>query len=119
MDVCGDVEPYREPEDLALAELALERLGRIALENPEMLLQDLAEGPVSNSLPVRKTAPGSPKRVRRGAAQHFPEFPHEPGLADACLPDDRHEVRAPLLDHSAVRGVDLFKLGFPTDKRTA
>ena len=68
-------------------------LRRVALEDPEVLLQHLAERPVGDPAPVREAAAGAPQRLRRLLAEPAPELAHEPRLADAGVADDRHEVR--------------------------
>ena len=54
-----DVEPEREPEDLASLEAPLELLGGCALTQREVLAHDLAERPVGDPVAVRETAAGS------------------------------------------------------------
>src|SRR3989441_11638139 len=69
-----DVESKRETQDLARPESVEHDRRRIALEDAEMLLQDLAEGPVGNALAVRKTSSGSPQRLPRAISEPFPEL---------------------------------------------
>jgi hypothetical protein len=56
MQVADHVEPEGEPEDLALVQPVTDRIGRVALEDAEVLLEDFAERPVRDALSVREAA---------------------------------------------------------------
>jgi hypothetical protein len=103
MEIACDVESKREAENLALPEPRKQGLGQIALEDPEMLFQNLAKGPVRDALPVREAAPGPTQRLRRFAAEGFPELADQAGFAHAGLAADRHNVGRGLVDDLAVR----------------
>jgi hypothetical protein len=45
MEIAGDVEPEREPENLASTEPAADVVGPIGFTDLDLVLQDLAEGP--------------------------------------------------------------------------
>src|SRR6266480_3096493 len=60
-----------------------------------MLLQHLRERPVRDALAIVETPSGPPQRLGRAVAQPFPEFAHDPCLADPRIPEDRYELRFP------------------------
>src|SRR5205823_9597795 len=59
VQVARDVEPERQAEDLPARELRADALGVVALEDPEVLLEDLAERPVGDPAPVGQAAAGA------------------------------------------------------------
>src|SRR5436190_183423 len=67
----------------------------IALNDPDMLLHHLRERPVRDALAVAETPSRPPQRLGRAVPQPFPEFAHDPRLADPRIPEDRHELRFP------------------------
>src|SRR5439155_9260695 len=90
MGVAGHVESEREGEDLAPAEPLERGLRRVALEQAEMLPQDLAERPVRD-LSVRQAAARALKRLGLLVGEPLPQLSDEPRLADPRVADDRHE----------------------------
>ena len=91
----GHIQPERQPQDLARAEAFEHHRRRIALEDPEMLLQHLRERPVRDALAIGETPSGPPQRLGRAVTQPFPEFAHDPCLADPRIPEDRYELWFP------------------------
>ena len=59
------LQPERHAEDLALPEPTPHGLGRIALEQTEMLANDLAKWHVRDPLAVREAASGASERFGR------------------------------------------------------
>src|SRR5438552_19190978 len=103
MEADADVETEGETEDLAPGQATPHLLRRIALEDPEVLLEHLAEWPVGDPVPVRETASGPAKRGRVLAGEDIEELSHQPRLADARLADNRHEMGLPLRDPAPQR----------------
>src|SRR5262249_35261640 len=97
MKVARDVEPEGEPEQIAAGESRPHLLGRVALEDAELLLQNLPERPVRDALSVREAAAGAPQRLRLLLAEELPELTDETGLADARFAEHRDEARTSLL----------------------
>ena len=60
VQVTRNIESESESEDVVLTELCARRLGRVALEQAELLLHDLAERPVRDAVPIREAASGPP-----------------------------------------------------------
>src|SRR2546422_49584 len=89
------IQPESQSQDLARAETFEHPRRRVALEDPEMFLQHLRERPVRDALAVGETPSGPPQRLGRAVAQPFPEFAHDPCLADPRISEDRHELRFP------------------------
>ena len=107
MEVPGDVEAERQPEDLPVAEQLASPLGWIALEQPEVLTQHLAQRPVRDPRAVRQ-APSL--QVRHPlAGQAATELVDQPGLAHPRLPDDPDDLSPTGLDlgHRVPQGVEL------------
>ena len=115
----GHIEPKRQAQYLARAEALEHHRRRVALEDAEMLLQHLRKGPVGDALAVRKAPPGAPQRLRRAAAQAFPEFAHDPCLADPRIPEDRHELRFPPVLDLFVGSLEHLHLLVPADEGPA
>src|SRR5436305_6058752 len=103
MQLAGNVEPEREAEDLAVAEPSSKLVGRVALENPEMLFQHLSKRPEGDPFSVRQAAAGSPQRLGVVGGEAPPELAHQPRLADAGVPEQRDEHRSPAV-HAAPVG---------------
>ena len=112
-----DIEPKCEAEDLASVEPLERQLRRIALEQAEMLLQHLTQRPVRRPRTVREAATGAAQRLGLLLGEQLPELPREPRLPDACVADDRHELRPSLLDGGAIRAAQKLELLIATDER--
>lgn len=112
----GSLEPERQGERLVPAETLQDCGGRVAFEHAEVLLEDLAERPVGDRLPVGQAATRPPGRLLRLAAEPVPELPDEAGLADARIAHDRDDVRLAGLGDPAVRGLEQVQLGLPADE---
>jgi hypothetical protein len=46
----------------------------------------------------------------------LPELAHKSGLAEACISDDRDQLRSAPPDHLSVGGLELRELPFPPDE---
>src|SRR6266542_2403432 len=114
--VFGRGEAEGEGETVAFANPLRDRLARLALEDPEVLLQHLEEGPVRDSLAVREATAGPEQRLRRFGAQPLPELADEPRLADAGIADDRDQLRLATSGHPAVCVLQLCQLAVATDE---
>src|SRR5256885_16469882 len=113
------LQPERDREDLALAELrAHERLSSV-VRAPQVTLEDLRKRPVGDAAPVGKAAAGIADRRSRIALHRLPDGIDQARLADAGVPQDRDEVRLAAF-HDAP-GCRLEKLELPpaTAERTA
>ena len=116
VELWSNVEPEREPEDLA----SLERPGRIldggALAQPEVLSDDLPERPVRDAIAIGETTAGSNDRGTLLRHEHIPELVDETRLSHAGLPDDRHEVRLCVCARTAVGGAKQLELTVTADE---
>jgi hypothetical protein len=92
-----------------------DELGRIAVSDAELLLDDLAERPV-RGVPVGETPAGAPTRLRLLLREPLPQLPGQPRLADTRVAEDRHEVRRAELDGPAVGGAEQLELGVAADE---
>ena len=110
MEVPGDVEAERQPEDLPVAEQLASPLGWIALEQPEVLTQHLAQRPVRDPRAVRQTPPGPPERFGILVGKRRPELSDEPRLPDSCVSEHRHEPRAPFLNRRLILAAEHLEL---------
>src|SRR5439155_4369101 len=119
-------EPRREP--LALARLGthhfdrgavlLRRLGRfVRLEDPGVLLHDLAERPERDPLAVGEAAPLAPSHLLWPALDEAPELADEPRLADAGLADDRDELDRALPERAGKRALEHCEVLVAPDER--
>ena len=93
MHVAGDVEPERETEDPPLAQASLGLLRRVAVQQREVLFENLPERPVRNAFAVGKAASDPAKRHLLLALESFPELAHEPRLPEPGITEDRHQHR--------------------------
>ena len=87
-----------ELEPVASGEAPSDLLVIGGLPDSEVLLHDLAQRPVRDPVAVREAAAGPPVRGWLLAGEQLPELPHEPGLPDARLAEEGHEMRLPLGD---------------------
>src|SRR3954462_13462253 len=63
VEIPREVEAKRKREHLGWEQPSY-RLRRVAVEDPEVLLQHLAQRPVRDRVPIRETAAGTAKRLR-------------------------------------------------------
>ena len=89
------------------------------LAQPEVLAHHLAERPVRDPRAVGKTPSGAIERRRVLLGERVPELAHEPGLADARLADDRHEVRLGLRRSNAGTWREAARARCPDRRRHA
>ena len=115
--VARDVEAERQPEDLVLAESRTHVVGRVALEDAEVLFQDLREGPERDAVAVRHAAAGAPQRLGLLVGKPFPELAHQACLADAGVALHRDEHRAAAVRCSAISGAAPLQLRVSADER--
>src|SRR5207244_12355848 len=89
--VAGQVESERQAEDLASSEAPQHDLGRIAVEDPEVLLQHLSERPVGDAFAVGEATSCPSHRLRLLSCESLPERACEARLADTCVTGDGYE----------------------------
>ena len=106
MQVARDVQPECEAEDLALVEPVAHHVGRVALEDAEVLFQNFAERPVGDALAVGETSPRSAQRLRLRLRKLLPQLADQTCLADAGVAENRDEDRMRSLDRAAVGGLE-------------
>ena len=119
MEVAGGIRAKRKSQDLPVAEDACNLLRRCALEDPEVLLENLSDGPVRDPVAVRQAAPGPPERRRLLPRENLPQLPDESRLADARLPDDGHEMRLVLRDGPEEGRPQELQLGIPAHEHAS
>src|SRR3954468_19358870 len=92
-------------------------LDRIALEDPAELLDLGGKGAVGTAVAIRKRAPadGSPPELAHGAAALDPQR----GLPHAGRPEDRDQVRRPLVGYSFPDALKDSQLAPAADERRA
>lgn len=73
----GHVEAEGEPEDLPAAQAAEHSVGRVAVEDAEVLLEDLPQGPVGDPAAVGEAAARAPERLLGEPGQPLPQLAHE------------------------------------------
>src|SRR5919201_776331 len=118
MKITRDIETQREPENVVRIEPLERGLRRVALQEPEVLSQRLAERPVRSPRSVGEAASGAPQRFRILVGEPFPELARQPRLADAYIAENGHEPRAPLLERRAVGAAEPFELPITADERS-
>ena len=92
-----------------LLELRLRLLLRVGLEDPALRLDDLAERPERDPVPVGKAAPLAPAGETRSLFEVVEELGAEAALARARLADDRHQLAGALL-RRPLEGADQERL---------
>ncbi len=112
----GRIEAEREGETVTARQLAPDLRLVGALEDPEVLLDDLADRPVGDSVAVRQAAARAPKRRGLLAREQLPQLAHERRLPDPRLADERHQVRLVLRDRAPVGGEEQLELRLATDE---
>ena len=88
-------------------------LGGLVLADPGERPRHLGEGKVGDAVAVRHAA----SRQDTGAVEPVRELGDEAALADTCLPEDRHELRAALADDTARGEPEERELVAPADER--
>ena len=116
MEVTDHVETERETEDPPLPQPLEHARRRVALQQPEVLPQHLADRPVGDSRPVREAAAGAPERLGLECRELLPELPDEPCLADSRVAEDRHQPGRTRLDRRLVGAAELRKLRLAADE---
>ena len=107
----------REAEPVTATDPFGGHVRRIAVQDPEMLLQNLAERPVRDPVTVRQAPAAAQQRLRRLAAQPPPEFTKEPGLAHPGITDDRDQGRPAAGDDAAIGLPQVRQLAVAADER--
>src|SRR4051794_955159 len=115
VEVARDAEAESEGQNPVRKPLPY-RLRRISLEDPEMLLEHLAERPVRDRVSVREAAARTAKRLRILRTDPSPELTHEPGLTDSRVADERDEMWLALLDDPLVRRLQERQLALASDE---
>jgi hypothetical protein len=113
------LEPERQAQDLAAAEPAPHGLGWIALQQTEVLANDLTDGDVRDAPAVGQAASDSTDRFGRLRREPFPELTDQRRLADADVAHDRHEPWPGLLDDVVICRLQGQELAIPADERAA
>ena len=111
----GEVEPQSEPEDLPLAEPPARLLLRFALQDSQVLSQNLTERPVGE-VAVGQTPPRVLNGLRRVSGEPPPELLHQRRLPDTRVADQRDDVRLPLLDRVVEDRLQQLELGAAADE---
>ena len=119
LPVRGLADPAHQLADVG-AQLAPGLLGGVRLDDPALVAQHLAERPEHDAAPVGEAAAGAHGRSRRMAPEARLELAQQARLADACLADDRDEVRRSLADDALVEAVERGQLLLaPHERRLA
>jgi hypothetical protein len=87
---------------------------RVVVEHAGLGLRDLCQRPEGDAVAGGETAAAHHAGLRGGG-----EFRHEPALADARIPVDRDQVRAPLARDAAQQAGKELELGVAADDRRA
>jgi hypothetical protein len=115
MRVAREVEAESEPEDLPLAEPPAHFLLRLALEDSQLLAQDLSERPVGE-VAIGETPAGALNRLRSLIGEPAPELLHQRRLPDAGVAHQRHDVWLALFDRVAVDRLQQLELRASADE---
>ena len=116
VEAARHVQSEGEAEDLVPGQARHRTLRSVAVENPEVLLQNLAERPVRDPVPIRETATCAPYRRRILTSEHLPQLAYQPCLSDAGLAHDRHQVGLLLRDDASIRRAEQVELGLAADE---
>ena len=117
MDVPGDVEPEREPQDLAGSEPVEDLRARIALMQPEQLTQHVAQRPIRDAPPVGEATAG--EASRRGRLRRKPgyELARQPRLSHAGITHDGDKARPGIAADPAIVRTHRVELYSAPDER--
>src|SRR5204862_6620989 len=89
--------------------------GRIRAEDPRGVANEPGERLVATALFVRQATPADDAPIAGG--DEGGELPREPRLADPGRPDERDEMRAPLVDSPAPEGLQQLELAVAANQR--
>ena len=89
----------------------------IGFEDARLGLDDLAQRPERDSLPVGKTATLPPADPLRPVVQPTPELSHEPRLPHSRLARDRDELNGLLSDGAGIGILEKDEVVLPPDER--
>src|SRR6266540_2395232 len=117
MDPAREVEAERERKDLPLAEQREHALGTVAVQDAEVLLDDLCERLIGPCGSVRRTAAGAAQRVGRLCAAPLPQLAQQARLAYAGLAHDRDGLRLTCPPSTLVRLPEETELVVAADER--
>ena len=116
-------QPLQQPLPLRLlrgngrVQLRHRHLGRVGLEDARLRLDDLAQRPERDPLPVGQAAPLPPPRQLGLRLQVGEQLCHQPALAHPRLADDRDQLHRALLRRPLERPDQQRLLQLPTDQR--
>ena len=99
-----------------LAKLRLRDLSGVALENPGLCLDHLAEGPVAHAFAIGKRASLAPAGQLGLGLDPSRQLLHEPALPHSRNTHDRHELRLALGARAVQRVEQLVELAAATDE---
>ena len=99
------------------AELRLDGLARVALEDPRLRLDHLAERPERDAVAVRKTTAAAPRDETGVVGERALELPDEAALPDAGHADERHELNGAVAASARDRVDDQAQLLLAADQR--
>src|SRR5581483_11981188 len=111
MQVAGDVEPEREPEDSVRAELADDLIGIVTVAQPALRAEQVAEREIGAAAPRRRTPD------EKDAGQARGELADESALADAGIAHERHQLRDAVCLAPSVRVEQRGQLTASADER--
>jgi hypothetical protein len=117
VQVAGDVEAQREPENVTGAEPVERHLWCVALQQAEVFLQHLAERPIRSPCSIREAAAGATERLGLLICQLLPELAYESRLPDTRIAEDGHKPGSSLLGNRRVSVEEALQLMIATDKR--
>src|SRR5439155_22000926 len=92
-------------------------LSGVALQDPRLRLDDLAEGPEAHALAVGQRAPAPPGDGLRPGLGRAGELVDDPALPDPGRADERHELRLALAPHPVQRVAERRELITTADER--
>src|SRR3954447_338595 len=116
VEIPREVEAKRKREHLVWEQPSY-RLRRVAVEDPEVLLQHLAQRPVRDRVPIRETAAVRARRLRILGADPRPQLTDKPRLAHAGVADERDQMRLALLEDTLVGRLQERQLAVASDER--
>lgn len=108
VQVAADVAAERQAEDRAVVELG---------DFPEMLLQNLSDGPVGPRRPVREAPADAERRALRASGEPGPQLADQTALAHAGFAEDECEPWLTVVDGTFVRTAERVELATAADER--
>jgi len=97
-------------------QLGVPSVGRIGLQDPDLLLEEFPDGPERDALTVGETSAPTPLDAVALLRDSRPKLGYEPALADARTAHDRYQVRGALPDDSPEGFLEGRSLGLPADE---